>query len=58
LRYTVEADGAELAEIARLVVDGKVKPRVQKTFPLASAAEALAWVEQGHSIGKVVLLVG
>jgi len=58
LRYTVEADGAELAEIARLIVDGKVKPHVQKTFPLASAAEALAFVEQGHSIGKVVLRVG
>jgi NADPH:quinone reductase-like Zn-dependent oxidoreductase len=58
MRYTVEADGAELAEIASLIVDGKVKPNVQKTFPLASAAEALTLVEQGHSIGKVVLRVG
>jgi NADPH:quinone reductase-like Zn-dependent oxidoreductase len=57
MRYTVEADGAELAEIASLIVDGKVKPYVQKTFPLASAAEALALVEQGHSTGKVVLRV-
>jgi NADPH:quinone reductase-like Zn-dependent oxidoreductase len=39
-------------------VQGKVKPHVQTTFPLASAAEALALVEQGHSIGKVVLRVG
>jgi NADPH:quinone reductase-like Zn-dependent oxidoreductase len=58
MRYTVEADGAELAEIASLIVEGKVKPHVQTTFPLASAAEALALVEQGHSIGKVVLQVG
>jgi NADPH:quinone reductase-like Zn-dependent oxidoreductase len=58
MRYTVEADCAELAEIASLIVEGKVKPRVQTTFPLASAAEALALVEQGHSIGKVVLRVG
>jgi NADPH:quinone reductase-like Zn-dependent oxidoreductase len=57
MRYTVEADGAELAEIASLIVEGKVKPHVQTTFPLASAAEALALVEQGHSIGKVVLRV-
>jgi NADPH:quinone reductase-like Zn-dependent oxidoreductase len=57
MRYTVEADGAELAEIAGLIVGGKVKPHVHKTFPLASAAEALAFVEQGHSIGKVVLRV-
>jgi NADPH:quinone reductase-like Zn-dependent oxidoreductase len=57
MRYTVEADGDELAEIASLVISGKVKPHVQRTFPLDAAAEALASVEQGHSIGKVVLKV-
>jgi NADPH:quinone reductase-like Zn-dependent oxidoreductase len=57
LRYTVEADGNELAEIAGLVTSGKVTPHVQKTFPLRSAADALAIVEQGHSVGKVVLKV-
>jgi NADPH:quinone reductase-like Zn-dependent oxidoreductase len=57
LRYTVEADGDELAEIAKLVASGKVKPHVQRTFPLKSAAEALAAVEQGHSVGKVILTV-
>ncbi|MVT64863.1 zinc-binding dehydrogenase [Bradyrhizobium pachyrhizi] len=55
LRYTVEADGDELAEIAELVVSGKVRPHVQKTFPFGSAADALASVEMGHSVGKVVL---
>jgi NADPH:quinone reductase-like Zn-dependent oxidoreductase len=54
-RYTVEADGSELAEIADLVASGKVKPHVQKTFPLLSAIDALASVEDGHSIGKIVL---
>ncbi|WP_213775025.1 NADP-dependent oxidoreductase [Bradyrhizobium sp. dw_78] len=57
MRYTVEADGDELAEIAKLVVTGKVKPYVQQTFPLKAAAEALAAVEKGHSVGKVVLTV-
>jgi NADPH:quinone reductase-like Zn-dependent oxidoreductase len=57
LRYTVEADGGELGEIAALVVLGKVKPHVQKTFPLSAAADALASVEQGHSVGKIVLKV-
>ncbi len=56
-RYTVEADGAELAEIADLVSSGKVKPHVQKTFALNAAADALASVEQGHSVGKIVLKV-
>jgi NADPH:quinone reductase-like Zn-dependent oxidoreductase len=57
MRYTVEADGAELSEIASLVAAGKVTPHIQKTYPLDSAAEALASVEDGHSVGKVVLVV-
>jgi NADPH:quinone reductase-like Zn-dependent oxidoreductase len=56
-RYTVEANGEELAEIAALVEAGKVKPYVKKTFPLNAAAEALSFVEQGHSAGKIVLVV-
>jgi NADPH:quinone reductase-like Zn-dependent oxidoreductase len=56
-RYTVEADGAELAEIADLVTAGKVKPHVAKTYPLAEAAEALSEVEKRHSVGKTVLVV-
>jgi NADPH:quinone reductase-like Zn-dependent oxidoreductase len=56
-RYTVEANGAELAEIAELVKSGRVKPHIQKTFPLSAAAEALASLEKGHSVGKVVLTV-
>jgi len=57
LRYTVEADGSELGEIAALVVAGKVTPHIQATFPLAAAAEALRVVEEGHSVGKIVLVV-
>jgi NADPH:quinone reductase-like Zn-dependent oxidoreductase len=55
-RYTVEADGRELAEIAELVTSGKVRPHVAKTYPLAQAPDALREVEEGHSVGKVVLV--
>jgi NADPH:quinone reductase-like Zn-dependent oxidoreductase len=58
LRYTVEADGKELAEILSLVTSGRVKPHVQKTYPLEETAQALNSVEQGHSVGKIVLTVG
>ena len=57
LRYTVEADGEELAEIAGLVASGKVKPHVQRTFPLDAAADAMAFVEERHPVGKIVLKV-
>jgi NADPH:quinone reductase-like Zn-dependent oxidoreductase len=57
LRYTVEADGSELADIVGLVASGKVKPYIQRTYPLLEAAQALAAVEQGKSVGKIVLSV-
>jgi NADPH:quinone reductase-like Zn-dependent oxidoreductase len=56
-RYTVEANGTELAEIGALVRDGVVRPHLQRSFPLRSAAEAMAEVEKGHTVGKIVLTV-
>jgi len=58
LRYTVEADGGELAEMVELVVAGKVKPYVQRTFRLEEVAEAMAVVEHGGVVGKIVLALG
>lgn len=57
LRYTVEADGQELQEIAGLVAAGKVKPHVSQTYPLEQAARALTALEHDHPIGKIVLTV-
>lgn len=57
LRYTVEADGRELAEIAELVAADQVKPHVAKTYPLDEASRALLALEKEHPVGKVVLLV-
>lgn len=57
LRYTVEESGADLAEITRLIEDGKVTPEVSRTFPLQAVEEAQRSVEEGHTQGKVVLVV-
>jgi NADPH:quinone reductase-like Zn-dependent oxidoreductase len=57
MRYTVEENSAELAEIARLIDAGKVTPKITRTFRLTEAAEAETFVEQGHTEGKVVLQV-
>jgi NADPH:quinone reductase-like Zn-dependent oxidoreductase len=57
LRYTVEADGDELSEIAQLVDARKVKAHVSQTFALKDAASALAAVEKGGTVGKIVLTV-
>jgi len=55
LRYTVEADGDELSDIVGLVASGKVKPHIQRTYSLQEASTALAAVERGGTVGKIVL---
>ena len=57
LHYYVQANGAELAEIAGLVDEGRVTPHVEKTYPLEKAADAQAFVAAGHTVGKIVLIV-
>ncbi|MGP4046587.1 NADP-dependent oxidoreductase [Streptomyces sp. 2A115] len=49
---------AVLDEVAKLVVDGSLRPLVTRTFPLERAAEALRTVEDGHARGKIVIEVG
>ncbi|MDX3755223.1 MULTISPECIES: NADP-dependent oxidoreductase [Streptomyces] len=48
---------AVLDEVARLVVDGRLRPFVTGTFPLDRAGEALRTVEDGHARGKIVIEV-
>jgi NADPH:quinone reductase-like Zn-dependent oxidoreductase len=53
----MRADGEQLAEIARLVERGVIKPLVERVFPLAQVREALAHSESGRATGKVVIAV-
>ncbi|MGW8482720.1 NADP-dependent oxidoreductase [Microbacterium sp. NPDC055903] len=53
----VEHDQAGMRAIAQLVDDGLLRPLVERTFPLADAAEAHALGEQGRVTGKLVLSV-
>ncbi|WP_371526228.1 NADP-dependent oxidoreductase [Streptomyces sp. NBC_01283] len=47
-----------LDAVARLAVDGVLRPQVTATYPLERAGEALRAVEDGHARGKVVIEVG
>ena len=49
--------GNELARIADLVVAGKVKVFVEKTFSLSDARQAQIESQSGHAHGKIVLSV-
>ena len=51
-----EVRNAARAELVRLAGEGSIRVRVDRTFPLAEAAEAQRYVAEGHSAGKVVLV--
>ncbi|MBP1206917.1 NADPH:quinone reductase-like Zn-dependent oxidoreductase [Duganella sp. 1411] len=51
----VRPDGAQLAEIGKLLENGSVRPVIDKVFPFTEAVEALAYLAQGRAKGKVVV---
>ena len=52
----VFADGGRLADLARLVDDGVLTPRVAHVLPFARAREALELLEKGGVDGRIVLV--
>ena len=48
-------DGAQLAEIGKLLETQRIKPVIDKVFPFEQAKEALEYLAQGRSKGKVVV---
>ena len=54
----VRPSGYDLGEhVTPLVAEGRLRPRVQETFPLERAADAHERIEAGHVRGKLVLSV-
>ena len=53
----MKASGDQLREIGRLIDGGKIRPVVDRVYPFASIADALAHVETGRAKGKVVVRV-
>ena len=48
----------DLGVLRDLLQAGKVKPVIDRTYPLNQTAEALRYLEGGHARGKVVVTVG
>ena len=45
----------DVATLKELIASGKVKPIIDRRFPLSEVVDALRWVDEGHAKGKVVL---
>jgi NADPH:quinone reductase-like Zn-dependent oxidoreductase len=52
-----KASQSDLGLIAELLEAGKVKPVIDRCFPLDETADALRYLEEGHARGKVVIKV-
>jgi NADPH:quinone reductase-like Zn-dependent oxidoreductase len=51
-------DGADLALVAELATKGRLRPVIDREYPLPEAAEAVWYVGTGHPRGKVAIAVG
>ena len=56
-RFLSHPNAADLAVLADLVDQGKLRPVIDSTFPLPETVAALRRVEAGHARGKVVIAV-
>jgi NADPH:quinone reductase-like Zn-dependent oxidoreductase len=48
----------DLEFLSKLAVENKLRPVVEKVYPLNEACEAVHHVARGHTRGKVVILIG
>ena len=48
----------DLGVLRDLMQSGKVKPVIDRTYPLSQVPEAITYLEAGHARGKVVIAVG
>ena len=51
----IRPDGAQLAQIGQLLAAGRIRPVIDRVFPLVQAQDALAYLAQGRARGKVVV---
>jgi NADPH:quinone reductase-like Zn-dependent oxidoreductase len=47
----------DLVIMKGLLETGKVKPVIDRCYPLSEVADALRYLEEGHAQGKVVITV-
>ena len=55
--FITKGRNADLVFLGELAAAGKLTPVVDRTYPLADAAEAIRYLEAGHARGKVVVTV-
>jgi len=52
-----DANGKDLTILADMMQSGKLKPVIDRTYKLNEVPAAIAYLEEGHARGKVVITV-
>ena len=55
--FIADLGQADLAFLKELLEDGKIAPVIDRTYPLSETAQAIRYVEEGHTRGKVVVSI-
>jgi NADPH:quinone reductase-like Zn-dependent oxidoreductase len=55
--FVADVSTENLDAMRELIEAGKVKPVVERTYPLSETREALAYLGEGHASGKIVITV-
>jgi NADPH:quinone reductase-like Zn-dependent oxidoreductase len=58
VQYMTKVSKDDLVTLANLVQAGKVRPVIERIYPLNEAQEALRQLDAGHARGKLVITVG
>jgi len=45
----------DVETLKELIAAGKIKPAIDRTFPLSEIVDALRYVDEGRAMGKVVI---
>ena len=48
----------DLETLGELVESGRVKPVIDRRYEVTHVAEALVYLDEGHSMGKVAIAIG
>src|SRR5436853_424911 len=57
VHMVMQPSAADLAEIARLIESDEVRPVIEETVPLEKMPEAMAELQEGHTVGKIAVRV-
>jgi NADPH:quinone reductase-like Zn-dependent oxidoreductase len=55
--FLAKSSREDLLVLKELIEAGKIRPAIDRTYPLSETADALRYLEAGHARGKVVITV-